>query len=141
MRYKGTILPGKVDDRLVSSGLDILPTLCSYAGVEVPHTLLGKSLRPVAEGKRVETWREYVVTENHTGRMLRSQRFKYCVYRDGKRRESLVDLQNDPGEMKNLVAVPKHRTALQTHQRYLKEWIFLSGDADAKTFADVKSSD
>jgi arylsulfatase A-like enzyme len=137
MRYKGHIIPGKVDDHLVSSGLDILPTVCSYAGVAVPKSLLGKSLRSIVEGKPVETWRKFVVTENHTGRMLRSRQFKYCIYRDGKLRESLVDMRNDPGEMKNLVTAPKYRTALNKHRRFLQQWIALSGDADAKSFATV----
>ncbi len=140
MRYKGQIIRSKVDDHLVSSGLDILPTLCSYAGVAVPKSLLGKSLRPIAEGKPVETWREYVVTENHTGRMLRSRRFKYCVYRDGKLRESLIDMRNDAGEMKNLVNMKKYTTTLFKHRRYLQQWIALSGDTDAKSFATVKSN-
>jgi len=139
MRYTGHMIAGKVDHHLVSSGLDILPTACSYAGVDVPKSLLGRSLRPIVEGKAVATWREYVVTENHTGRMLRSKRFKYCIYRDGDLRESLVDMRNDSGEMKNLVAVPEYRTVLKEHQRLLQQWIVLSGDADARQFAAVKS--
>jgi arylsulfatase A-like enzyme len=139
MRYKGKIIPGQVDDHLISSGLDILPTLCSYAGVAVPKSLLGMSLRPIAEGKPVKIWREYVVTENHTGRMLRTSRFKYCIYRDGKLRESLVDMRSDAGEMKNLVNKKEYTTTLLKHRRYLQQWITLSGDADAKSFATVKS--
>lgn len=141
MKYKGRIIAGKTDGHLVSTGLDILPTICSYAGVRVPRSLLGKSLRPIADGKPVKSWREYVVAENHTGRMLRSQRFKYCIYRAGKLRESLVDMRNDPGEMKNLVTAPKYRAALTRHRRYLQQWIASSGDADAKSFAVVKSKD
>ncbi len=135
MRYKGTIIPGKVDERLVSSGLDILPTLCSYAGVDVPDSLLGNSLRSIAEGRPVDTWREYVVTENHTGRMLRSRQFKYCVYRDGEFRESLIDMREDPGEMRNLAAAPEYRDILTRHQRYLHQWIASTGDEDARSFA------
>jgi arylsulfatase A-like enzyme len=36
------------------------------------------------------------------GRMLRTQRYKYCVYSEGRHREELVDLEKDPGEMANL---------------------------------------
>jgi hypothetical protein len=43
--------------KLVSNGPDILPTLCDYAGIVVPATLFGKSLRPVAEGKHIDKWR------------------------------------------------------------------------------------
>jgi arylsulfatase A-like enzyme len=54
MRFKGDILPGRVDeDHLVSTGLDILPTLCDYAGIAPPKNLLGSSLRPIAQGRRI----------------------------------------------------------------------------------------
>src|SRR5690606_21756020 len=79
MKYDGVIVPGVVNaEHLVSSGLDILPTLCDYAGVDAPESLLGESLRGIAEGRAVTRWRPYVVTENHTGRMLRTERYKYC---------------------------------------------------------------
>lgn len=135
MRYKGVILPGKVDDHLVSSGLDLLPTLCDFAGADVPDALLGHSLRRVAEGKQLDDWRRYVVTENHTGRMLRSQHTKYCVYNEGEVRESLVDLRNDPGELMNLVSAPKYTNVLREHRAYLQQWIVESADRDATAFA------
>ena len=31
-----------------------------------------------------------------SGRMVRSERFKYCVYTEGERRESLVEMERDP---------------------------------------------
>lgn len=139
IRYKGKIL-NQVEESLVSSGLDILPTLCDYAGVAVPQGLMGKSLRQIAETKTNSPLRDYVVTENHTGRMLRSQRWKYCVYRDGEFRESLIDLRDDPGEMKNLAALPESRNTLNRHRRLLQQWIELSGDTDAKSFVIAESS-
>ena len=136
IQYKGTIRPGVVDhEHLVSNGLDILPTLCDYAGVAVPETLLGRSLRSLGEGKRTGDRRPYVVSENQTGRMVRSQRFKYCVYTEGETRESLVDMKEDPGEMKNLASLPKYKDPLIEHRRYLDRWIEESGDTEAKTFA------
>ena len=94
-----------------------------------------KSLRPLAESKDVERWRDYIVTENHTGRMLRSADFKYCVYREGDLRESLVNMRDDPGEMTNLASKPEHTDTLNEHRRYLKQWITSSGDQDAESFA------
>ena len=41
MRYTGQIIPGTTDQHLVSSGLDVLPTLCDYAGVELPKHVQG----------------------------------------------------------------------------------------------------
>jgi arylsulfatase A-like enzyme len=135
MSLKGTIPAGAVDSRFVSTGLDLLPTLCDYAGIDKPTHAQGQSLRLIAEGKPVKEWREYVVSENHTGRMVRSDKFKYCVYRQGEPRESLVDLQNDPGELANLVNDETYRDDLLRHRQYLQQWIEQSADADARTFA------
>jgi arylsulfatase A-like enzyme len=136
MQYKGVIPTGVVDNKsLISNGLDVLPTLCDYAGVSVPNYLLGRTLRPLAKGRSDNARRPYVVAENNTGRMLRSDRYKSCVYTSGKIRESLVDLQADPGEMKNLAGLPKFHKELNQHRGYLKKWIKESKDVTAKAFA------
>ena len=131
LKYKGAIPAGKADQtHLVSTGLDLLPTICDYAGVQKPAHLLGKSLRPLAEGKRVKQWRSYVASENSWSRMIRSQRYKYCVYDSADSEESLVDLENDPGEMLNLVDDPKFNDVLAEHRRLLTDWIEISGDKE-----------
>ena len=136
MQYKGVIPAGVVDNNsLVSNGLDVLPTLCDYAGVSIPNYLLGRTLRPVAEGRGDNARRPYVVAENNTGRMLRSDRYKYCVYTSGVIRESLVDLKTDPGEIKNLAGLPQFHKTLNQHRDYLKQWIVESKDTPAKSFA------
>jgi arylsulfatase A-like enzyme len=135
MKYQGTIPAGRIDDHLICNGLDILPTLCDYAGVAVPEQLAGRSLRQIAEGQQVDSWRRYVVSENGTGRMIRSPRYKYCVYTEGTARESLVDFERDPGEMKNVAALPEYQDALLEHRGYLQQWIEDSGDEEARSFA------
>jgi len=136
MQYKGVIPPGQVDEKsLVSNGLDVLPTLCDYAGVKAPGYLLGRSLRSVAEKQGDNARRPYVVAENNTGRMIRSDHYKYCVYTSGKIRESLVDLRTDPGEMKNLAGKAGFEKHLNRHREFLKQWIKESNDVTAKTFA------
>ena len=136
MKYKGVIPPGQVDDQhLVASGLDILPTLCDYAGADAPGTLLGRSLRAIAEGQSVDDWRTFVVSENSWGRMIRSDRFKYCVYDSGTLRESLVDMTDDSGELVNLAVKQNYRDALLEHRRYLNQWIEASCDTQAPALA------
>ncbi len=136
MQYKGVIPAGVVDNRsLISNGLDVLPTLCDYARVSTPDYLLGRTLRPLAEGRDDNARRPYIVAENNTGRMLRSDRYKYCVYASGENRESLVDLQNDPGEMKNLAGVPKFDKTIDQHREFLRQWIAESKDREARLFA------
>ena len=132
MSYKGTISAGRVDDEhLVSNGLDLLPTLCDYAGIEPPRGLLGRSVRPLAEKKPPPAWREYLVVESQNGRMLRTDRFKYVVYDSGARREQLIDLKNDPGEMKNLAYDQKHKAVLAEHRELLGKWLKRAGDRSA----------
>ncbi len=120
-------------DHLVNTGLDILPTMLDFTGLAIPKKLTGRSLRPLALGQPVTAWREYVVSENHLvqtgvvdgfqptaqGRMLRTERYKYCIYDSGIQRESLVDLQQDPGETRNLATNPAYRDVLLKHRALL----------------------
>ncbi len=132
MKYKGTIPEGKVDrEHLVSTGLDILPTLRDYMGLGVsqPEYLLGRSLRNLAENRPPDSWRPYVASENAGhGRMIRSSKYKYCIYDSGQLRESLVDMENDPGEMVNLAVDSESTTELERHRQFLKEWLRGSDD-------------
>ncbi len=135
VRYPKSIPAGRTDrEHLISTGLDILPTMCDYAGVKKPKHLLGMSLRPVAEGKRVENWRTYVASENRYTRMIRSRKYKYCAFNDPNSKESLVDMENDPGEMQNLVDDPRFKTVLAEHRKLLADWSKLSGDKDASEY-------
>ena len=128
MSCAGRIPADVIDDtHLVSNGLDLLPTLCDYAGIKTPEELPGRSLRPLAEGKAAE-WRHFVVTESHYGRMLRTKRFKYCIYDSGSHREQLIDIVNDPGEMKNLAEVEDYKDVLDEHRRLLRGWVEKTGD-------------
>jgi arylsulfatase A-like enzyme len=84
--------------------------------------LPGRSLRALAESKAVK-WRDFVVAESHYGRMVRTKQFKYCIYDSGSHREQLIDMLNDPGEMKNLSEVEKYKDVLEEHRRLLHDWV------------------
>lgn len=133
--YKGVTKPGGVDSQhLVSSGQDVLPTLCDFVGIKPPAALLGRSVRALAEGRATPEWRPYVVSETRGGRMLCSGRYKYCVYEKGTSREQLVDLEKDPGEMKNLAADSAHADILAHHRQYLREWVTTNHDKLAEGY-------
>ena len=103
LSWKGVTRPGLVDrQHLVSTGLDLIPTLCDFAGIPAPVSSKGLSVRALAEGRTPQSWRETLAAENGKSRMLRSSQYKYVVYASGARREMLVDMLADPGEMKNL---------------------------------------
>jgi choline-sulfatase len=107
---------------LVSSSLDLIPTFCDFAGVEIPSAVHGHSLKSIAMGETPENWREFVISENGKGRMVRSARYKYNLYKGGEPREMLVDLENDPGEMKNLATLAEYRDVMEAHRGMLYEW-------------------
>ena len=132
---KGKTVAGTTD-KLVNTGIDLLPTMLDFAGLEVPKKLPGRSLMPLALGQPVAAWRDYVVVEDNMsqagelrgftpqmeGRMVRSERYKYCLYGRGIRRESLVDLQADPGELNDLATNPKYRAVLLQHRQWLAQF-------------------
>ena len=136
MKYKGVIPAGQVDQsHPVNAGLDILPTCCDYAGIAAPAGLLGISQRGTAEKKAGAPTHDYVVSENGGARMLRDTRWKYTVYKSKSTpRESLVDLEKDPGEMKNLAVDPAHADTLARYRALIKEWFRKSKDQEAAQF-------
>jgi len=121
--WKGVTRPGLVDHRhLVSTGLDLIPTLCDFAGIPVPKERAGLSVRPLAEGRTPTSWRDALVVEGRHCRALHTDRFKYTVFDIGDRREMLVDLGKDPGEMTNLAEDPTCRDALLDCRKRLQQW-------------------
>jgi len=135
MNYKGMISEGIVDDtHLISNGMDLFPTLCDYAGIQAPEGLHGRSLRPLAQGEESKRWRDFVVTESQNARMLRTGRFKYCIYDSGGHREQLIDIKNDPGETKNLAEIGDYKDILDVHRKLLREWVEKTGDSIAAQY-------
>lgn len=125
----------KVDELNLISGLDITPTLLDYAGVTVPASLMGKSLRGLIENPDT-VWRDYLVTElaidpqdsSKTGRMITDGRYKYNIYSYGSRNEQLFDLVRDPGETRNLAYTPAYAEIKRRLRQELEEWIRSTGD-------------
>jgi len=138
---KGTTQKGTCD-ALIQTGVDLIPTLCDFAGIDAPRGLPGRSLKAYALNQSPGEDRPYIVISNKMiqcepvdgvmlqpdGRMVRSQRYKYCLYSLGHRRESLVDIQADPGEMENLAEKSQYRTALLQHREFLRDFALKHGD-------------
>jgi len=117
----GRIAQGHRDAEHLVSGLDVMSTLCDFAGIKPPPNSLGKSMRPLLERKPVQ-WREFVSSEHHiVGRMLRTERYKYVRYQDDPV-EQLFDMKADPWETKNLYADAKFASVLKDHRKLLDDW-------------------
>lgn len=116
---------GYVDrTHLISNGLDLIPTICDYAGINHPGTdPEGKSIRPLAEGTETGRNTEVLKIESEFGRGIIKGDYKYAVYFEGKSKEQLYDLKNDPGEMRNALH-DKHKSNIVKEMREEFERIF-----------------
>lgn len=126
VRPPGSPKPARLDEsHLISSGLDLFVTICDYAGARLPSGLPGRSLRPLIEGESVRSWRETLVVESQIGYMITDGRYKYCAYDPDKGflRDSLVDLETDPGEMFNLVGEGLLLSQMKRLREAMSAWL------------------
>ena len=132
-----SVTAGRVSDRLVSTGLDLLPTCAAAAGVDIPAECQGLSLLDLCGGEERPAWRDHLVVESalnpeildnvkaaraNMGRCLVTQRHKYSVWKWGAHREHLVDLEADPGEMVNLAQSSRWHGLRDRMRQMLADW-------------------
>lgn len=117
----GRVRAGARDATHLVSGLDVMSTMCDYAGIPQPPHARGASLRPLLEGKDA-AWREFVTAEvRETGRMIRTARYKYVRF-EGDPVEQLFDMKEDPWETANLYESARHADEIRRHRKLLDEW-------------------
>jgi uncharacterized sulfatase len=94
--------------------LDMYPTLADLCRLkDVPDGLHGKSLRPLLENPRA-AWARPAVTQVQRARKpepvrgysMRTERYRYTQWDDGREGEELYDYSKDPRELKNLASEP-----------------------------------
>ncbi len=121
----GRMPKGKQDAEHLSIGVDIAATICDYAQVPMlPKMTIGKSIRPLAEGRKVDKWREYIVGESFLGQGqvgVRDGKHKTIFYCDGPIK--VFDLQADPLEMKDLSTSIQGKTLAARHKTHLREYL------------------
>ncbi len=122
--WKGHIPAGQVNTKdLVSNGLDLLPTVCDYAGIKGQSDARGRSLKPLFEGKKVE-WRQTLGVEGEVSRMVvNADGYKYVRYDAAGREERLMDLNKDPFEKTHFTNSAAHQDILGELQKsFDEEW-------------------
>jgi len=93
--------------------VDLYPTVAEYCGLKPPHTLAGKSLRPLLKnpsGAGRDAAFTLVTRGRHYGQTVRTEHWRYIQWSDGH--AELYDERNDPEETRNLVNDPKAAGAL-----------------------------
>ena len=128
--------PGRINDNLVSTGLDLMPTLCDFANIPAPDGLSGKSLAPFLLNEYPDNWRNQLVIQSQfvdqsygiTGRALIKDQYKYAVYSYGQNREQVFDLKKDPYEQVNLAKESRYSEILNNYRQTLYQWLVANKD-------------
>ncbi len=120
-RWPGT-LPSGVDVPAVTAHIDVLPTLCEFAGVAIPPDVAakveGRSLVPLLRDRKT-AWPDRPLF-THLGRWDRGKQaeteYRQCRIREGK--WSLVNVKNSPTtwELYDVAADPEERQNLAQQQ-------------------------
>ena len=138
VRYPGRITPGGSTRALVEF-IDIVPTVLDFCGVPKPENVQGRSLVDLLGGKtdrhRRRVFVEYAQNDEV---MVRDDRWKLVFMRGKRRRQDgydpgdlplpghtlkLFDLENDPGELRNLAGLPEHRQRVDQYLALLVDFL------------------
>lgn len=122
--WKGKIPAGQVNTKnLVSNGLDLLPTVCDYAGIKGRSDPRGISLKPLFEGNKTAS-RKTIGVESEIGRMVVSEDgFKYVRYDATGTEERLIDLNTDPYEKTHVTNEQSYSEVLsRLRKSFDEEW-------------------
>jgi iduronate 2-sulfatase len=116
MAGPGVKTPGTVAKAPVGH-IDLYPTLAEICGVETPGNLQGNSLAPILEDHS-NPGKGWTITEvvrgggkkgpRVFGTSIRTPRWRYTEWDEGKQGRELYDHDVDPREITNLAENPKH---------------------------------
>jgi choline-sulfatase len=105
----------------LTSALDLVPALLSVAGAPAMKAIHGVSVLPVLTG-RSSAHREEVFSEMGTMKMLRRGDWKY-VYDPAWNVQQLLNLREDPREMKNLSGAPDQAARERDMRDRILQWM------------------
>jgi iduronate 2-sulfatase len=120
--------PGKSCDRVVEL-LDLYPTVADLCGLKLPHKLDGQSLAkhlddpalPFKKGAYTQVTRGAPKKDGFMGRSVRTERWRFCEWDDGKKGIELYDHMNDPKEHKNLAGDAEFAKVVDEMKTLLRE--------------------
>ncbi len=110
------------------SHLDLYPTLAALAAVKAPPNLQGQSLVPMLRDPSV-TGRGWALSQvgrsgprpRFFGYSLRTPRWRYTEWDEGRQGRELYDHDRDPGELTNLADVPAHAATIAALSEQLRQ--------------------
>jgi len=125
-RWPGRIQPGTKNNTMVQN-IDYAPTFLDVAGIGIPSSMQGISLKTILKDARARVSRSslyyhfYEYNADHTVLQhlgVRTDRYK-LIYFYTVNEWQLYDLKNDPTEQKNLIADKKYADVLVNMKKEL----------------------
>lgn len=106
--------------------LDLYPTLSELCGLPRPQAgVRGRSLAPLIKNPRArrdnDAAHTVTVFQDRLGRAVRTERFRYAEWDEGRAGAMLFDETKDPHELKNLASDPAHAKTVAEMKRLLKQ--------------------
>ncbi len=116
--------------------LDMYPTLAALCGLPQPQGVEGHSLVPLLR-KPNTAWNHpaFSVTlfQGKLGKSVRTERWHYVEWDEGRAGAMLFEQPDDPHELKNLAADPKYARTVQEMKRLLRQLPGSAAPADDKS--------
>ena len=107
--------------------MDLFPTLADLAGLRAPENLQGKSLVPVLNDASFD-FGDVAISQYKRkgayGYSMRTNRYRYTewIMDDGRvAYRDLYDMQNDPGETRNIGELPENAELVDSLAALLRE--------------------
>lgn len=119
--------PGRATSRLAEL-VDLYPTLADLCGLTAPANLGGRSLRPLLDDPSLP-WKQAALTQvrrggkqnGFSGDSIRTERYRYIEWDEGRRGVQLYDHETDPHERHNLADAPGSAGTVAEMRRLLGE--------------------
>ena len=117
----------KLDEIILN--LDFAPTFLDYAGIKVPKSMQGNSIRNLLSGKQKSKWRESMYyhyyefphgwhfVKKHYG--IRTDRYKLIHFYDDIDAWEFYDLKYDPNEINNIYNNKNYKREIDSAKRKL----------------------
>jgi uncharacterized sulfatase len=110
--------------RGIVESVDLYPTLAELCDLKAPDSLAGKSVigllkNPDAPGKTAAFTQLNRPRQEIVGRSVRTDRYRYTQWKEGKEGAELYDEQADPGELTNLAKDPAHAQTVADMKKLL----------------------
>jgi arylsulfatase len=102
----------------ITEAVDVVPTLLEAAGIPLSDCIQGQSLLPALQGDH-EHVKESALLETDQLKTLRTDRYRYVFEKNG--RESLYDLEIDPGGYFDVAEDPAYSETVSEHRAMLLE--------------------